>query len=472
MKPGCNQLVLLGFLLLTGTPGLAAKSDPPTAPSRGKVYIVPIREDIMPPMVYVVRRGVKEAMEAKADALVLDMNTDGGRVDVTEEIIQILNRFPGRTATFVNHRAFSAGAFISVATQEIYMAPQSVIGAAAPIMMSPGGAGVEKMPDVVEAKTTSAIRALVRTQAEKNGHNVEVIEAMIDRTKNLTVDGEVLNREGNILTLTDRQAAKSYGTPPKPLLSSGTVESMEAVLMKLGFPGAERIEIKPTGAEKLGFWINSIAPLLLIIGLLGLYIEFKTPGFGLPGIVGIAAFLIYFLGGYIAGVSAPGWVFVFVLGVILVLAELLIFPGTFFLGIAGGVLILMALILGMADVYPNAPATFSLAQLQDPLRDLSLAVIISLALGLILARFLPKTTFIHNLISPDGGRTPVIIQETQPAVRVGQTGTTVSRLSPGGKALFDGQLIDVLTRGEWVEKGRAVKVIGHSGPDAIVEEIA
>ena len=188
----------------------------------------------MPPLVYVVRRGVKEAMEANADALILDMNTDGGRVDVTEEIIQIISKFKGPTVTYVNDRAFSAGAFISVATQKIYMAPQSVIGAAAPIMMSPGGTGAENMPDTVEAKMTSAIRALVRAQAEKNGHNIEVVEAMIDKTKALTIDGEVLNKEGNILTLTDRQAAKEYGNPPKPLLSSGTVESLDALLAQAG----------------------------------------------------------------------------------------------------------------------------------------------------------------------------------------------------------------------------------------------
>src|SRR2546429_9519277 len=76
-----------------------------------KVYVLPVRDDIMPPLVYLVRRGVKEAMEAKADLLVLDMETNGGRVDVTEEIIEILNNFKGQTATFVNKKAFSAGAF-------------------------------------------------------------------------------------------------------------------------------------------------------------------------------------------------------------------------------------------------------------------------------------------------------------------------------------------------------------------------
>src|SRR5512137_126821 len=164
--------VLLGWLLFAA-PSLAAdQTNPPAVASSGKVYIVPIREDIMPPLVYVVRRGVKEAMEANADALILDMNTDGGRVDVTEEIIQIISKFKGPTVTYVNDRAFSAGAFISVATQKIYMAPQSVIGAAAPILMSPGGTGAEKMPDTMEVKMTSAIRALVRRVAEKNGHNI------------------------------------------------------------------------------------------------------------------------------------------------------------------------------------------------------------------------------------------------------------------------------------------------------------
>lgn len=462
--------LLLGCLavLPPGSPGQTNAA----AETSGKVYILPIREPIMPPLVYLVRRGVKEAMEARADALVLDMNTDGGRVDVTEDIIQIINKFNGRTATFVNRRAFSAGAFISVATQQIYMAPQSVIGAAAPMMMSPGGAGVESMPDTVEAKMTSAVRALVRTQAEKNGHNVDVIEAMIDRTKTLTIDGEVLNSEGNILTLTDRQAAKEYGDPAKPLLSSGTVESIDELLEQLGFAGAVRVHVTPSGAEQVGFWLNKISPILLIIGMLGLYIEFKTPGFGLPGIIAIAAFGLYFLGGYIAALSAPGWVVVFAVGLVLVLLELLVLPGTLVLGIIGGLMMLVALVMGVVDRYPHTPALPTLPQLHVPLRDLSLAVVISTGLALVLARFLPRTTVFNKLVSHTAsGVVTVAAIEAQYATLVGQTGTTVSRLRPGGKARFGEQLVDVVTRGEMVEKGQPVRVIGHSGGDAVVEEV-
>lgn len=471
--------LLLGGSLLGGIADSTAQTNSPllanpiilTKPA-GKVYIVPIREDIMSPLVYVVRRGVKEAMEANADAIIFDMNTDGGSVAVTEEIIEIIGKFKGTTITYVNDRAFSAGAFISAATQKIYMAPQSVIGAAAPIMMSPGGSGAEKLPDTVEAKMNSAVRALVRTQAEKNGHNIDVIEAMIDKTKELTIDGEVLNKEGSILTLTDRQAAKEYGNPPKPLLSSGTVESMDALLEQLGYAGATRVEIKPTGAEKLGTWITKIAPILLIIGIVGLYIEFKTPGFGLPGIIGITAFAIYFLGGYVAGLSAPGWVIVFIVGLILVMVELFIVPGTFIAGVTGAILMLVALVMGMVDMYPGAPALPSLPDLELPLRDLSIAVGISFVLALILARFLPKTTLFHQLVSQTAsGVSSVAALEAQQTARTGRTGVTISPLCPGGKARFGDELLDVITRGELVDKGRTVKIIGHTGSNAVVEEV-
>lgn len=462
-----SSLVLLGDLC-----AVAQTNRPATLPGQPRVFILPIRDDIMPPLVYVVRRGVKEAMEANAEALILDMNTDGGRVDVTEEIISIISKFKGKTFTYVNDRAFSAGAFISVATQKIYMSPQSVIGAAAPIMLSPGGGGAEKLPDTVEAKMTSAIRALVRTQAEKNGHNIAVIEAMIDKTKALEIDGEVLNKEGNILTLTDRQASKEYGTPPKPLLSAGTVDSLDQLLEKLGYANAQRTTITPSGAEQLGTWINSISSILLIIGIIGLYIEFKTPGFGLPGIVGIAAFAIYFFGGYVAGLSGAGWIFVFIIGVAFIALELFVFPGTFIPGIAGAIIILVALIMAMVDVYPGAPSLPTLPDLTEPLRDLSVAIICSFAIALVLARFLPHTSMFQRLVSQTAsGEASVAAQVAELDSKLGKVGVAVAALCPGGKARFAEELLDVITRGEMIAKGTPVKIIGRSGPNAIVAAV-
>ena len=449
---------------------MRAEESPATA--RKKVFVLPIREDIMPPLVYLVRRGVKEAMDEKADLLVLDMDTNGGRVDVTEDIIEILNNFKGQTATFVNRKAFSAGAFISVATQKIFMAPQSVIGAAAPIMLVPGGAP-QDMPETMQAKMNSALRALIRTSAEKNGHNIEVVEAMIDKSKELKIDGRVLNEKGQILTLTNTEAERSYGDPPKPLLSSGTVASLDEVIKKLGFADATRVNIQPTGAEQLAMWINMISPLLLIIGIAGIYIEFKTPGFGLPGIVGIAAFALYFFGGYIAGLSGLEWIVVFVVGLALLALELFVFPGTTVLGLAGAALMLVALVMAMVDVYPGMPALPTFKMLELPLRDLFIAFLGGVGAVLVLSRWLPKTSLYGKLVSQtaSGVTTEARLKQEQMS-RLGQVGVAISALRPGGKAQFGDEILDVISQGELIDKGQRVKVIGHSGTEAVVEGVS
>ena len=451
------------------------------------VVILPVRDDIMPPLVYVVRRGVKEAMEQKADLLVLDMDTHGGRVDVTLELIEILEKFKGSTVTFVNKKAFSAGAFISAATQRIYMAPGSVIGAAAPIMVSSVGEGVEKMSDTFERKMVSAVRAQVRTSAQRNGYNEEVFEAMIDKTRGLIIDGKTIAKEGDILTLTDTEAAREYGKPARRLLSSGTVASLDALIEQLGYAGARRIEIKPTGAEKLGSWINAISPILLIIGVAGLYIEFKTPGFGLPGIVAILAFSLYFLGGYVAGFSGAAWVLAFVLGVVMVGLEVFLFPGTVVLGVAGAAVMLVSLVMALVDLYPAVPPAvapgtapgslpgiilpqLSWEMLERPMTNLLIAVFGSAVFVWLANRWLPMTPVYRTLVSSTASGVVSVEarQQAQDALQ-GALGVALSPLRPGGKAQFGEQIRDVVTEGDMIPKGARVRVIGCSASEAVVE---
>jgi membrane-bound serine protease (ClpP class) len=450
-----------------------------------KVYVLPVRDDIMPPLVYLVRRGVKEAMEANADLLVLDMETNGGRVDTTREIISILNEFKGDTVTYVNKDAFSAGAFIAVATKRIYMAPGSVIGAAAPIVIAPGGSGAEKIPDTYEKKMTSAVKAMVRTSAEKNGHNVAVVEAMIDKSRglvltNVTEDATntvVIAKEGDILTLTNTEAEKEYGKPPQRLLSSGTVQDIDDLLATLGYTGAERHDIQPTGMERIGSWLNAISPLLLIIGVLGIYIEFKTPGFGLPGIVGIAAFALYFLGGYVAGLSGAEWILVFVVGLALVVVELFVFPGTVAIGMLGAVLMLAAIIMAMVDLYPapgpgRLPSLPKLETFELPMRHLLIATIGG-GIGIwLVSFFLPRTSLYRAVVSKSasGMKTEAAFDQQRKS-RQGQVGVTISFLRPGGKAQFGEEIIDVISQGELVPKGTPVRIIGSSGTEALVETV-
>ena len=471
MPYGFSMKTWLVFLFcFAGLMPAALPAAESSASAAKKVYVLPIRNDIMPPLVYLVRRSVKEAMQANADVLIIDMDTDGGRVDITEEIIEILNQFKGETVTYVNRRAFSAGAFISFATQKIYMAPQSVIGAAAPIMLSPGGGGVEAMPDTVEAKMSSAISALVRANAQKNGHNVEVADAMVKKTKELKIDGKVLNEKGQILTLTDHEAMQEYGEPPKPLLSAGTVESFDALLAELNLSGANITRISPTGVEQLGTWINAISPILLIIGVIGCYIEFKTPGFGLPGIVGIIAFVIYFLGGYVAGLSGAEWIAVFIIGLALIATELFFFPGTIIPGLMGAALILVSLVMAMVDIYPGEPRIPTMPQLEVPLQEVGIALFASGVIALLIMRYFPKTHFYGAMASraASGVRSDDHIQKKQIA-REGQVGVAISALRPGGKAQFGDEIVDVMTQGDMIAKGQQVRIIGNSGTEAIVE---
>lgn len=477
-------LALLAVLIPALISPAAVAADVSTNVAK-KVYILPIRDDIMPPLVYLVRRGVKEAMEAKADLLVLDMETNGGRVDTTREIIGILNEFKGETATYVNKDAFSAGAFIAVATKKIFMAPESVIGAAAPIIMSPGGDGVEKMPDTYEKKMTSAVRAMVRTTAEKNGYNIAVVEAMIDKTRGLiltNITAEVTNavviaKEGEILTLTNTEAEKEYGDPPRRLLSSGTVKDLDALLAQLGGAGAVTHRVEPTGMEKIGSWLNMISPLLLIIGVAGIYIEFKTPGFGLPGIIGITAFALYFLGGYVAGLSGAEWVVVFILGLALIVVEMFVYPGTIIIGMLGATLMLAALIMAMVDLYPSTtpgilPAMPNFDKLELPLQNLGIATLGGGLAIWIASLILPKTPMYRAMVSQSasGMQTEASI-EAQQTSRKGQIGVTISALRPGGKAQFGEEIIDVISQGEMLPRGTRVRVIGSSGSESIVEAV-
>ncbi|MFN7139565.1 MAG: NfeD family protein, partial [Limisphaerales bacterium] len=348
------------------------------------------------------------------------------------------------------------------------MAPQSVIGAAAPVMMAPGG-GAQDLSDTMEAKMTSALSALVRANAEKNGHNAEVADAMVKKTKELVIDGKVLNEKGQILTLTDREAAMEYGDPPKPLLSAGTVATMDDLLKEIGFSNAQVVRIEPTGAERVGTWLNAISPLLIAIGLIAFYMEFQSPGFGLPGIVGIAAFGLYFLGGFIAGLSGAEWIVIFILGVVLIVLEFFVFPGTIFLGLAGAALIVVSVIMAPVDIYPGTPAwptdvRFRVS-LMESLQTFGLALVITIVGALLLARILPKTPFYGQLVSQtiSGSRTEMLVEQTR-ATRMGQVGVTTSVLRPGGRARFGDQTLDVISRGEMIPKGQEVKIVGYSGP--------
>ena len=284
-------------LLAPEAPPAAAASVAPTRVESKRVWVIPVREAIDQPILYVLRRGLKEAIAEKADVVVLDMKTPGGRLDVTFEIMEALEKFPGQRITYVNDQAISAGAFISAVTDEIWFSPRGKIGAAAPV-----GAQGKDVDVTMKQKIVSFLKAEVRSVSEGKGYRGQVISAMIDADHELKIGDEVLKPKGELLTLTAQEASKSYGQPPQPLLAAGIAKTIDDLLTQkfgAGNFSVQRLEV--TWSEELAQYLNAWSPILLGLGLLAVFIEFKTPGFGVFGITGGLLLGVVFFGHYVAG---------------------------------------------------------------------------------------------------------------------------------------------------------------------------
>ena len=437
------------------------------------VCVIAIREDITHNTLYLVRRGLKEAAATGAKAIILDMNTNGGRVDVTEEIIKALQHSPVPVHTFVNAKAFSAGAFIAAATTNIYMTPGSVIGAATPVMLAPGGDGVASLPKSYEEKLNSAMRALIRATAQQKGHNPDVFEAMVDSDKELVMDGKTLNPKGKLLTLTDTEAGRTYGKPPVALLSAGTIKTLPELLGKLDLAGANLVEVKPYGFEVAARWITTLSPLLILIGMAAIYFEFKLGGIGLPLLVAVGAFGLYFFGFFAAGLA--GWedVAVFAVGLLLICVEIFVLPGHALPGVLGASLILVSLVMAMVQRWPGGPVIPAWPELHVPILTVTGGFVGSVLVMLLAGRFLPESPFFRRMeltaaTSVADGYTTAT---SATAHLLGMTGVAESLLRPSGKGRFDNQIVDVVTEGEFIEKGETIKVAVVQGSRVVVTRI-
>lgn len=456
---------------------VVAAIDPPaeTAPASGKriVYILPVEGMIEPALLYVLRRGITEANDVGADAIVLRMNTLGGRLDAATEIVRLLQSVDVPTYTWVEKDAISAGAIISLATAKIYMAPGSVIGDAMPVMMSPVGGAPQDMPEDLQEKTVSAVSAMIRATAQKSGHDPQLAEAMVRREVEYKIGDEVISPEGQLLTLTNVEAEREVGPPDarRRLLSAGTVDSIDALLEEEGLADAERRTLEVTSSERIARYIAAAAPLLLMAGLLGLYIEFKTPGFGIPGLLGILALALFFWGHHIAGLAGKEDLLLFFLGVVLIALEIFVIPGFGIPGLLGIGLVLTSLLNAMAHRLPGGSFIPSLPDLQGPAMNLSLAILLSALGAVVAARFLPKTPLYGRLVL-QGATTAGAGYTSGPPralAAVGDLGVASTALRPGGAMRIGDHTVDVVSRGGFIDAGRKVRVAEVHGMRIVVD---
>ena len=427
-------------------------SFPSTALGQGEEIVlrVPVTGVIDLGLAPFIERAIREAEAAGARAMVLDIDTPGGRVDAAERIADAIADAQVPVYAYVNRRAFSAGALIALATQGIYMRPGSVIGAVTPV----DGAG-KKAPE----KIVSAMRSEMRALAEARGLDPDVAEAMVDES--LAIPGVV--ESGKLLTLTTAEAvALGYAQE---------TENFNTLLEDLELAGAAVRDLEVNWAERLVRFFShpAVAPFLLSAGFLGLLIEIKTPTLGLAGAAGLLSLSLFFGSHLILGLA--GWedLLVFGAGVLFLAAEVMIIPGFGLFGLIG--------IVGMAaGVYMSLLG--SLPTVEDFSRAggvLSTTLLLLLVTAWALLRHLPKSTRLYRTGIFLGTRTDKALgyesARTRPEL-VDREGVAMTDLRPAGVGLFDDERIDVVSESEWIDQGTPVRIVAAEGYRRVVRPVA
>ena len=452
MKMLCLLLVLLACVI---QPVLA-----------GPVIVVPLKEEVSNAQFYFLRRAVKEAEKKQAAAIILDMDTYGGDLKAATNMLNVLFRTEVPTYTYINDNAGSAGALIALCTKHIYMAPVSAIGAAAPI--SGGG---QELPETLRTKIVSYFSKKFSSAAERNGHNPDIAEAFINKDKEVKIGNTVVHEKGQPLSLSAQEAARRIDG--KPVLAEAIAANVEEILKLNNLTGpVERIE--PTGFEQIAFWITTLAPLFLLGGIIGAYIEIKAPGFGLPGFISLGCFTIFFTGHYLAGLAGWEVAVIFVLGLLLLLSELFLHPGTVLPGVLGVFLMFGALLWAMVDRYPGDPLLPSAEMLVGPVLKLGAATVLATIAAFFLAKYLPQTSAFKWLVlgtaNPTGPSFSTQQLASPASLAIGDRGTAISPLRPSGNAVFGQRHVDVVTQGVFLEANTPLRIVAIEGARIVVDQ--
>lgn len=318
---------------------LPASAQTDGANASPRVYIAPISGPIDLGLAPYLSRVLEEAEAAGADAVLVPIDTPGGRLDAVLQMRDALLGSEVPTIAFVDRVAFSAGALIAIACDEIYMAPGAVMGAATPIDGATG--------DAAEEKIISAVRTTFKATAEARGRDPLVAEAMVD--PDVAIAGLVTR--GDLLTLTANEAL-AWG------YAEGIVNSQAEVLAAAGLPEATRVETSPSLPEHLVRFITdpAISTVIIALGVLLLIGDLFIEGFGIAGAAGLTLLALFFWGHYLAGLTGLEDIALVVLGLLLIAGEILVVPGFGVPGVLGLAALLGGLFLAMVGRDVASPA--------------------------------------------------------------------------------------------------------------------
>jgi membrane-bound serine protease (ClpP class) len=454
----------------------------------------------------VLRRAIAHAEGRGQERLIVELDTPGGEIELMWKIARLLDDAPTDliVVAWVHDHALSAGVLVALACDQIFMTPQAVIGAAMPVTLAPGGIAPLPEEGGVREKLVSAMRTEFRAMAEAHGRPGALAEAMVDEDmeiREVEVGGArrlVTGKEyddlrergepvvllrtvvarGELLTLSASQAIELG-------FADGRADSLPELCEKIGRAGVAIEHVERSRSEDVVAFLDRIAPLLIIAGLMLAFTEIKTPGFGLAGVLAIACFAVLLVGRYLAGLADVPHIVMVAAGVVLIAVEIFVVPGTLWVGLAGGLLAVAGLILASLGPGFGVSSPFERSMLLDATFRLFLSALAGLAGALILSRFLPRTPVLRGLVldpDADAGRSamrggPVYSDapDARPEVaRVGAEGTVLTDLRPVGKVRLDAAPeleLEARASGGLLSRGTRVRVVEVGAGRVVVEPL-
>ncbi len=419
-----------------------------------KVFTFAIDQDIDPAMNRRVKLALEQAEALQVDVILIEMDTYGGAVTDADEIRTRILESKIPVYVFINKDAASAGALISIASDSIYMAPGASIGAATVVNGADGAAA----PD----KYQSYMRSMMRSTAEATGRNPQIAEAMVD--EKLVVPG--LSDAESVITFSVSEAIKNG-------YCEGEYASQKAILEAQNLQSAQVIAYEEKTVDSIiSFFLNpAVSGLLILLIIGGIYFELQTPGVGFPLALAISAALLYFIPYYLNGLAENWEILAFVIGIILLVVEFFVIPGFGVFGVAGIVLTLGGLVLGML---PNEALDFEWVPSSQLFSALLTVILAALAAVGLVFWLTPKVNewgaFKHLTLATTQDRSQGYTASVYSESLVGKIGTVHSRLRPSGKVELDGEIFDAYSRGEFLEKGESIEVISTEGTSLRVKK--
>lgn len=413
-----------------------------------KIYYGNIEGEIDLGIAPYVKRVISEAEKNSASAIIFRINTFGGRVDAATQIKDAILNSKIPTIAFIDKRAISAGALIALSCEKIVMVPGASFGATTVV-----DAAGQKQSE----KYQSYMRSEMRATAEKNGRRTDIAQGMVDERIAVPDLGDDSTK---LITLTSEEALKFK-------MADTVVNSFEELKEVFNYINAEVIVISTNWAEDLVRFLSNpiVSSILIMFGLIGLYTEIKTPGWGLPGTVGLICLALFFGSGYILQLASIFEIIIFALGVLLLLVEIFVIPGFGIFGIAGIILMIAGLFLGLiSDLSIVDWELISFAIIQLAAIFISTAIIIA-----VLIKYLPKSSMFNKLILQDkvkeksGYAAKEILFDL-----IGKAGVAYTDLRPSGIAVIDGKRIDVVTEGEFIDHETEIVVKYIEGSKVVV----